>query len=121
MLKISAMLGLVGAVLLAVSFMPVVPQANDPPTVTPAIQGKALFQAKGCAACHAHQAVATSGDHGYNAGPDLSTYRADPAYLQRWLRDPQAVKPNTAMPNLHLNDDEIRALVAFLSENAPTQ
>jgi len=121
MLRTSAVLGLAGAVLLALSFMPVVPQANDPPPITPAAQGKAVFQAKGCASCHVHQAVANSRDFGYNAGPDLSTYRADPAYLQRWLRDPQAIKPNTSMPNLHLNDDEITALIAFLSENAPTR
>lgn len=121
MLKLSAVLAVAGALLMALSFMPIVPQANNPPAVAPAAHGKALFQAKGCASCHTHQAVAASGDHGYNAGPDLSNYRADPAYLQRWLRDPQAIKPNTPMPNLSLSDDEITALVAFLSENAPTQ
>ena len=121
MLKISAVLGLAGAVLLALSFMPIVPQANNPPAVTPAAHGKALFQARGCAACHTHQAVAISGDHDYNAGPDLSNYHADPGYLQRWLRDPQAIKPDTRMPDLNLNDDEITALIAFLSENATTQ
>ena len=121
MLKISAVIALAGAVLLALSFMPVAPQANDPPIVAPAAEGKALFQAKGCASCHTHQAVATSGDHGYNAGPDLSNYRADPAYLERWLGNPQEIKPNTPMPNLDLSDNEIAALTAFLSENAPTQ
>jgi cytochrome c oxidase subunit 2 len=121
MLKISVVLALAGTVLLALSFMPIVPQANDRATSTPAAHGKALFQAKGCASCHIHQAVANSRDFGYNAGPDLSTYQADPAYLQRWLRNPQAIKPNTRMPNLYLNDDEITALIAFLGENATTR
>ena len=114
MIKISAMFGLAGAVLLALSFMPVVPQAHDLPMIAPAARGKALFRAKGCAACHAHAAVESSD---FEVGPNLTNYRADPAYLQRWLRDPQAVKPTTSMPNLHLSDDEVEALIAFLSEN----
>lgn len=121
MLKISAMVAFASAVLLALSFMPSVPQANESTAVAPAAHGKALFQAKGCASCHTHQAVAMSGNHGYNAGPDQSNYRADPAYLQRWLQDPQAIKPNTPMPNLNLSDDEIAALIAFLGENAATR
>ncbi len=113
MLKTSAVAGVVGVIVMALSFMPVGTQATNHAV---AAHGKAVFQAKGCASCHVHQAVATSRNFGYLAGPDLSNYQADPPYLQRWLRDPQAVKPTT-MPNLHLSDDEITALIAFLSEN----
>jgi cytochrome c2 len=35
--------------------------------------------------------------------------------LQAWLRNPKAVKGNTAMPNFHLSDSEIEALIAYLS------
>ena len=49
-------------------------------------------------------------------GPTLSDYEADPAYLRHWLADPQAIKADTAMPNLNLRADEIEALIAFLSE-----
>jgi cytochrome c1 len=108
------MIGVVGVVLVALSFMPLGTQATNQAL---AAHGKAVFQAKGCASCHVHQAVAASRNFGYLAGPDLSNYRADPAYLQRWLRDPQAVKPTATMPNLNLNDDEITALIAFLNEN----
>ncbi len=34
---------------------------------------------------------------------------------RRWLRDPRAVKPTTAMPNLDLSDGEIADLIAFLN------
>ena len=76
--------------------------------------GKALFSAKGCVMCHAHSAVEA---HPFWIGaepPNLSqkTYGAE--YLRLWLRDPQAVKPQTKMPKVQLNDREIEALIAFL-------
>jgi cytochrome c2 len=120
MAKLSAILALVGAALLALSFTPSLQGTfTVPPVLTPtadAAHGQALFQAKGCASCHAHRAVAHSRSRSYNIGPNLTNCRADPDFLRRWLRDPQAIRPNTAMPNLHLSDDEIEALIAFLSE-----
>ena len=111
MLKLSTAIGIVGVALVALSFMSRETQATNQ---TAAAHGKAVFQAKGCASCHAHVAV---GSTSLEVGPPLTNYRADPTYLQRWLRDPQAVKPTTTMPNLNLSDDEITALIAFLSEN----
>ena len=37
-----------------------------------------------------------------------------PDNLAQWLKDPQAVKPGSHMPDLQLTDDQIRALVAYL-------
>jgi len=38
------------------------------------------------------------------------------------LRDPKAVKPNTAMPDFHLSDSEIEAILLYLQEqSAATQ
>ena len=34
--------------------------------------------------------------------------------LKAWLRDPSAVKLGAKMPNYHLTEDEINALVAYL-------
>jgi mono/diheme cytochrome c family protein len=90
-------------------------------TATPALDGKALFLAKGCATCHQHAAVSTS--NSVAIGPDLTNYRNSPDFLRRWLADPQAVRPQTApafgpsdvMPNLHLSPDEIEALIAFIN------
>jgi len=64
-----------------------------------------------CVACHA------VGGRGGNVGPALDglASRMDPATLDRWLADPQAVKPGTAMPNLGLSDEVRAELVAWLS------
>lgn len=64
-----------------------------------------------CVACHA-----LSGQGGV-VGPALDGVgaRRDRDYLVKWLRDPQGVKPGTAMPKLPLTDAEVDELTAFLS------
>lgn len=64
-----------------------------------------------CSACHS-----VSG-RGGKVGPALDGVgdRLDPAYLERWLRDPAAVKPGTAMPNLALSEQQLTEMVAYLS------
>ncbi len=49
-------------------------------------------------------------------GPNLTSYQPEPVFTQRWLRDPQAVRPDTRMPDLELSDAEIEALITFLTE-----
>jgi nitric oxide reductase subunit C len=68
-----------------------------------------------CVVCHA------LGGQGGQTGPALDTVgaRFDAAYLERWLRDPNAVRPGTRMPRLPLNDAQIRELVPFLSQLRP--
>jgi cytochrome c1 len=34
--------------------------------------------------------------------------------MMRWLRDPQQVKPGTAMPNLHIRERDVADIAAFL-------
>jgi len=82
-----------------------------------AAYGKAMFLAKGCATCHHHAALAGSGALGEGV-PDLTTYRWNAEFLRSWLKDPAAVKPGTYMPTLNLKQDEIEALIAFLSAGA---
>lgn len=64
-----------------------------------------------CVACHA------IGGSGGNVGPALDGVgtRRDAAYLEKWIRDPNAVKPGTKMPRLPLTDPEVKELVTFLS------
>lgn len=64
-----------------------------------------------CTACHA------LGGTGGNVGPALDgvANRLTAEYLDRWLSDPQKVKPGTAMPKLPLTDEEKRELIAFLT------
>lgn len=77
--------------------------------------GQALFIAKGCLTCHTHQDTDQNASMQVGIGPDLSNFRADAAFLRRWLADPGAIKPDTAMPNLGLGEAEIEALIAFLN------
>ena len=104
------------------------------PGVTPsdelAAQGMDLFlgQLSGgrgsCIECHAVGGT----DAANPAGPEL-THFADPTHecfagcnwettdrdaLKAWLRDPEAVKMGSKMPDYHLTEEEIDALVAYL-------
>lgn len=109
----------------AASAVPVAPPAA--PTTPPA-DGRALFLSLGCTTCHRHDGLGLDYE-GLDAGtgqtggqlvgsfgaPDLTHYRPDPQFLRRWLRDPEAIRPDTAMPNFHLSDEAIEALIAFLA------
>lgn len=83
------------------------------PTATLEARGAALFRNRGCGTCHVHGAAGNAGSS-IGAGPALSAYRGDEAFLRAWLRNPAAVRPGTAMPTIGLAEDEIDALVAFL-------
>lgn len=90
-------------------------------------RGRALFIESGCAACHRHaEFPAADAD----VGPDLSRlaqkYESPDAaaWLRRWLRDPTALNPRTAMPQVWWDrttagtqadsDDPVDDLVRFL-------
>lgn len=118
MLRGSAIVGVLGLALLLASLVPWGARAAAP-RADPEF-GRALFLAKGCANCHTHAAVDTSGA-GYwttNEGPNLTAFTADPAYLRLWLRDPQGTRSTAKMPTLGLGESEIDALIAFLAANA---
>lgn len=115
MVKFSIVLGMLGAALLLFSFVPL--PAKSAASQNDIAYGKALFAAKGCVQCHYHAAVPGSGTFGGPDVPDLTHHPLDPAYLRRWLKNPSAVKPSTAMPTLGLSDDEIEALIAFLNDS----
>ena len=78
---------------------------------------------KGCGGCHTIPGV--PGATG-NIGPSLAGVAGrttiaggavpnnGPDDLKRWLLNPPAVKPGTAMPNLGLTDDEATKIVAYL-------
>ncbi len=88
-------------------------------------RGRQLFSAKGCVGCHTHATVA--GSH-MAIGPDLTGLpeRAGSrvqgqdavAYVRQSIREPgRFVVPGysgVAMPDLHLSDIELDALVAFV-------
>jgi cytochrome c oxidase subunit 2 len=94
--------------------------AAKPPTAE-AQRGEQVFLANPCAGCHAVRGTAALGVF----GPDLThlagrrmiaagTIENTPENIDRWLRDPQMIKPGALMPTLPLGDADRTALVAYL-------
>jgi mono/diheme cytochrome c family protein len=76
-------------------------------------QGKQLFYSKySCQGCHIVDAKA---DKGY-IGPTLTGVgsRLNAAWIYHWLKDPQSLRPGAIEPNRNMNDEEARALTAYL-------
>ncbi|MEW5988131.1 MAG: c-type cytochrome [Chloroflexota bacterium] len=128
MLKLSIGLAALGLLLLVASFIPwsAAPEPALPtavPQVAPlsdlAAQGRVLFQAKGCVTCHRYEGFARPDEFFLDIAPDLTHYQPDPAFVREWLRDPAAIRPNTLMPRLDLDETEIEALLAFLAAGSP--
>lgn len=91
------------------------PQTAGQVQIKPTVDnGDALFTSKGCVTCHTHSLVSVPAGFPINSGPNLTRVSLGTDYLRLWLKNPQAVKPNTDMPNLHLTEGEIEALIAFL-------
>ena len=74
------------------------------------LQGLALMDALRCAQCHRNDTGVTGIPA--NLAPDLtwSAGRVNPAYIARFIEDPQSVKPRTSMPDVMagLAEDERR-------------
>jgi mono/diheme cytochrome c family protein len=74
-------------------------------------RGKQLFETKySCQSCH------TIGSSGGYVGPSLNDV-ADwltPAWIESWLRNPQALVPGTIEPRQSLSESEIRDMTAYL-------
>jgi len=84
-------------------------------------RGRALLQHYGCGACHSipgiRNAIGTIGPpldrlgrRVYVAGVLVNS----PDELARWIREPDLLKPGTAMPNAHVTEQEARDIVAYL-------
>jgi cytochrome c2 len=88
-------------------------------------RGEAMFIAYGCGSCHGLKHVRNASG---GVGPPLDgvAVRAivagrldnNPTNLQRWIRDPQAVSPGTAMPDLNVGARDARDINAFLYTRA---
>ncbi len=108
--------------------------ATEPEPGTPAAEGLAVFQQKGCAACHGvnygpdSEFTTIIAPDAFN-GPDLTHFASRDvfagAYLPRdgetrrealaaWLANPPDVKPGSFMPNLGLTQEEIDLLIEWL-------
>jgi len=73
--------------------------------------GKKLYtDTYGCNGCH------SINDVGGLVGPtlDRAGFRLNPTWIYRWIRNPQAMKKHTRMPNLGASDADARALTYYL-------
>lgn len=86
-------------------------------SVSQAEQGEQLFVAKGCITCHINNKVERASEYWtIDVGaPNLTNFSASPEVLHVRLKDPAAAKSDTNMPNLHLSEAEIEALIAFIN------
>jgi cytochrome c len=90
---------------------------------TPAFEGAQILATKPCVGCHTIPGV--PGATG-TVGPSLAgiatrtriaggaVANSGPDDLKKWIENPGALKPGTAMPNVGLTEDEATKIVAFL-------
>ncbi|WP_320425751.1 c-type cytochrome [Roseateles agri] len=86
-------------------------------------RGELALRQHGCTACHAIPGV-TGPDSG--VGPSLDGFARrqliagrltnTAVNLERWIRDPQAIDPNTAMPNLGVSERSAREMAQYLHQ-----
>jgi cytochrome c2 len=84
-------------------------------------RGAQLIQHFGCGSCHMIPGI--EGADGL-VGPPLEhvgertiiagLLANTPENMQTWLKDPQAIVPGNAMPNMELNDHEAKDVAAYL-------
>ena len=82
---------------------------SEPPS--PQAAGRAYFSQAGCISCH------KIGEDGSAVGPDLTLagFRHDAAWLDLFIKDPQAWKKDTLMPNKRISDEARKAIVDYLA------
>ena len=80
--------------------------------------GKENVSNYGCIACH------RIGTEGGQLGPNLSRvgFMLQPQFIYRWIRNPQAVVPNTRMPNLGVPEKDALSIVLYFETlNGPSE
>ncbi len=84
-------------------------------------QGALAIDSHGCGACHVIPGIPGADSH---VGPPLTdwaqrqyiagTLPNTPENLVRWIQNPQAIEPGTAMPNMAVSDADARDIAAYL-------
>lgn len=83
---------------------------SDPAVIE---EGEFLFvEEYACDGCHKR----SPGGEGGIVGPELShtVERIRPEWLYYWLKNPQAMRPDTPMPNFKMSDSQIKAVLAYI-------
>ncbi len=84
---------------------------GDVPGVPELAEGRQLFETHGCRGCHKLNGV------GGSIGPDLTEEGANkrsPGWLERHFLQPNAVSPNSPMPNMGFTRDQARSLTYYM-------
>jgi cytochrome c oxidase subunit 2 len=88
-----------------------------------AVEGEAVFMHNACINCHTISGTVATG----RFGPDLShlasrdtigsgAIQNTPENLRKWIADPDSMKPGCLMPAMHLNDHDVDAITAYLTQ-----
>jgi cytochrome c2 len=84
-------------------------------------RGRVTITESGCGSCHRIPGIVNADSY---VGPPLDAWSRRsfvagtlvnrPDELARWLRDPQAIRPGSGMPDLGLDEREIADIVEYL-------
>jgi cytochrome c oxidase subunit 2 len=88
-----------------------------------AAEGQTVFMHNACINCHAITGTVATG----RFGPDLThlasrdtiasgAIKNTPGNLRQWIDDPNSMKPGCLMPAMHLNDHDLDAITAYLTQ-----
>jgi cytochrome c oxidase subunit 2 len=88
-----------------------------------AAEGQAVFMHNACINCHTISGTVATG----RFGPDLThlasrdtigsgAIQNSPENLRKWIDDPNSMKPGCLMPAMHLNDHDLDAITAYLTQ-----
>jgi cytochrome c oxidase subunit 2 len=88
-----------------------------------AVEGQNVFMHNACINCHTVAGTVATG----RFGPDLThlasrdTIASGPIQntaenLRKWIADPNSMKPGSLMPPMHLNDHDLDAITAYLTQ-----
>ncbi len=84
-------------------------------------RGREQAREHGCGACHtipgvpgAHALVGPPLDRMARRAYIAGTLPNTPANMREWIAHPQKVKPNNAMPEVSMTDDDARDITAYL-------
>ncbi len=99
------------------------PAQQDFTGTSEAAEGQVVFMHSACINCHTIGGTAATG----RFGPDLTHLASrdtlasgavenTPENLRKWIDDPNSMKPGCLMPSMHLNDHDLSAITAYLTE-----
>lgn len=100
-----------------------VKQEQQPGAQNPALAaGRHEFESQACVNCHAIAGTSARGQF----GPDLTHLASRKTIasgaadnttqnLERWIADPDQIKPGALMPSMHLNSDQVREITDYLN------